>query len=107
MDRALDRGKRFQLLRSLVDVETIPEIATNSDDARKSARKIAERDGLDEIVKPVEHGEHACERRLLARDGDHKKDGGSRQGRIDALRVDRHPVPVLSDIPNAPAFLRL
>src|SRR5262249_1781544 len=36
-----------------------------------------------------------CESGQFARDGDHKKDGCSRQGRVDALRIDWHSVPTI------------
>src|SRR5262249_3730393 len=94
-DRTRNRRKGLELLRPLVERETIPEAASNSGDARETAGKIAKADGLDEIVKPIERRAGCRKRRRFAPHGHHKKDGCARQGRIDALRVDRHSVPVL------------
>jgi len=54
MDRALYRRKDLELLRPLLEVEAIPEIATDSNDARQARGKIAEAHSLDEIIKPIE-----------------------------------------------------
>ncbi|MGN6411502.1 MAG: hypothetical protein ACTHK9_08645 [Nitrobacter sp.] len=61
MGGSLNPRKSSQFLRPLVEMKTIPEIATDSDDARQPGGKIAESDGLDEIIKTVQHGADLCE----------------------------------------------
>src|ERR1700749_217625 len=96
MNRSLDRSKRSQFLRSLTGMKTVPEIAADPDNARQAPRKIAESNGLDQIVKTAEHGANLRESGLLTRHGDHQKDGRRRQRSVHALRVDRHPVPTFA-----------
>jgi len=95
MNPSRDRRKRSQFLRSPVRIETIPELAADPDNARQPAGKITESNGLDEIVKTTEYRGYLRKSGLFARDGDHEKDRRPRQRSIDALRVDRHPVPTL------------
>ena len=87
-------------------METIPEIATDPGNARQAAGKITESNSLDEIVKSTEYGGNLRESGLLVRDGDHKKDRRRRQRSIDALRVDRHSVPIFSGHTNILRFSR-
>ncbi len=77
-------------------METIPEIPTDPGNAGQTAGQIPESDRLDEIVEPLEDGGHFRQSRLFVSDGDHQKNCRLRQRRVDALRVDRHPVPILA-----------
>src|SRR6202035_2830858 len=81
-------------------MQAIPEIAADSGNTRQMGGKITESDRLDEIVKPAEHGENLRQRSLFACHGDHQKNCSPRQRRVDALRVDRHPVPTLARHPE-------
>jgi hypothetical protein len=95
VDRPLDRRKGFEFLRSLARMETVPEIASDPRDARQPTGEVAKPHRLDQIVQPIERRADARQGGLLGRDGDHEKDRRPRQGRIDALRIDRHPVPTV------------
>jgi hypothetical protein len=103
VNRSVDRLKPLQLARPLIQMQAIPQIASDADDARQAAGQIAKSDGLDEIVKAVERGRDLRKSRRFIADGDYKKDGRQRQRRIDALRVDRNPVPTF---PRHPKILR-
>src|SRR5579883_3168562 len=95
MSRSFDRRKRLQFLRSPAEVETVPKVAADSHDARQPCRKIAESDRLDEIIQPFQHRTDSRQSDRFIRDGDYEKNGCARQRRVDALRIDRHPVPIL------------
>src|ERR1700684_4152430 len=104
MSRSRDRRKRSQFLRSPVRTKALPEIAADSGNARQAAGKIAEADGLDEIVKPTEYRGNLRQGGLPAGDGGHEKERRPRQRSVYALRVDRHSVPILPRHPEFSAF---